>query len=49
MRNSRKIEIAKRIEVVATKLFGIIAFAGLFALGILAIGEYCIRVGLALN
>jgi len=48
MTNTRKIEIAKRIEYVATKLFGIIAFVGFFALGILAFGEYCIRAGISL-
>jgi len=48
MRASKKIEIAKRIEFVMTKLFGIIAFVGFFALGILAFGEYCIRVGISL-
>jgi len=48
MTNTRKIEIAKWIEFIMTKLFGIIAFVGFFALGILAFGEYCIRVGISL-
>ncbi len=48
MRASKKIEIAKWIENVATKLLGIIAFVGFFALGILAFGEYCIRAGISL-
>ncbi len=48
MTNTRKIEIAKWIENVATKLLGIIAFAAFFVLGIMALGEYCIRVGISL-
>jgi len=48
MRASKKIEIAKQVEFVMTKLFGIIAFVGFFALGILAFGEYCIRAGISL-
>jgi len=48
MTNTRKIEIAKWIENVATKLLGIIAFTAFFLLGIMALGEYCIRVGISL-
>jgi len=48
MTNTRKIEIAKQVELIMTKLFGIIAFVGFFALGILAFGEYCIRAGISL-
>jgi len=38
MTNTRKIEIAKQIEFVTTKLFGIIAFTGLLVLGVMAFG-----------
>ena len=49
MLKTTKIEIAKRIETATTKCFGLVAFVGLAALGILAFGEMLINVGLALD
>ncbi len=48
MLKTTKIEIAKKVEEVATKIFGLVAFVGLVVLGVMAFGEMLISVGLAL-